>query len=399
MSESLGYRRPAVGFSARRSWIVAASSLLLALEFSCSSGERSSADNTPTAGAPSAGKSGAAGTAGTRAAGGSTSGGQSGTAGSAGSLGNGGAAGAGTAGAGGTTSSQHEKRIIGYLPDWNGSYADWADVLDFSALTHLNLAFGNPGSGNNVIAIDGTDSEIAALIGAAHAKGVKVLISLGGGSGSSGFADHYSPANVDALVAGIADFVSAHGLDGADVDVEAPGNMGQNYGTFVQKLEAALKPQSKLLTAAVARWIQDAMPDDALARFDFVNVMSYDECGSWTEPCEHSSYDQAVSDLDYYSVEKQLAPDKIVLGVPFYGYCWGSCESDYVLYKDILLTHADAWQGDWIDQGGAQWSYNGEATMAKKADLARDYGGVMIWELSGDASGQRSLLAILSSKL
>ena len=47
---------------------------------------------------------------------------------------------------------------------------------------------------------------------------------------------------------------------------------------------------------------------------------------------------------------------KINLGVPFYGYCWGSCpggSAKYMLYKDILNKFPNAWQSDWIASGGA----------------------------------------------
>ena len=82
-----------------------------------------------------------------------------------------------------------------------------------------------------------------------------------------------------------------------------------------------------------------------------------------------------------------------MLGVPFYGYCWGNCggaSSKYVLYKDILAKFPGAAQSDWIDQGGAKYSYNGTATMARKTDLAEQYGGIMIWELAGDVSSSAS---------
>jgi GH18 family chitinase len=175
--------------------------------------------------------------------------------------------------------------------------------------------------------------------------------------------------------------------------------MGSAYGAFIDKLEQRLGPKGKLLTAAVAQWIQGDMPDAALHTFDFVNVMSYDACGGWTGACPHSPYDQAVADLAFYVNDKQVPADRVVLGVPFYGYCWGACDAGYHLYSEILSLYPDAWQTDWIDQSGAQWSYNGEATMASKARLGASHGGVMIWELSGDASGQRSLLGVISANL
>ena len=60
---------------------------------------------------------------------------------------------------------------------------------------------------------------------------------------------------------------------------------------------------------------------------------------------------------------------------------------------------ADAWNQDWIDQGGVKISYNGVATIAKKAQLAKTYGGVMIWAVPQDAAGDHSLLKAIDDNL
>jgi chitinase len=374
-----------------------------ALALACSSGS-----NAPSGSASSGGSAGSQGQGG--ASGGAAVGGQSGSAGSvsssggsAGSAGSvsssGGSAGSiGSGGSGGTTTLP-TTRVVGYIPDWAESFSQWATTLDFSQITHINVAFANPVGDSHAIDIGQEDADLAALVAAAHQHGVKVLASVGGISASPDFAPHYAPGSVDAFVQGHVDFMTKHQLDGIDVDVEYPEGMGANYGAFIQKLEAALGPD-KLLTAAVAQWVQDGMPDDALGRFDFINVMSYDQCGGWTDACPHSSYQGALDDLDYYANVKQVPKDRIVLGVPFYGYCWGaSCPDDYVLYKDILIANDSAWQSDTFQADGATWWYNGDATLQQKAELSKAYGGVMIWELSGDASGERSLLKVLNDAL
>jgi GH18 family chitinase len=286
------------------------------------------------------------------------------------------------------------KRVIGYLPNWYGSYSSWATKIDFSRLTQVNLAFAlGDGNGNLQLA---PGNEIDAFVSAAHARGVKVFPSLCGGGGDSHIAPFYEPSKVDGFVDKIISFTVAHHMDGIDVDVEAPNRMGANYNNFIAKLEAKAAPRGLLVTAAVAQWMQGGMSDATLRSFDFITVMSYDATGTWTGPGAHSSYQQAVSDLNYY-MGKGVARDKIVLGVPFYGYCWGSCpggSSVYVLYKDIVARFPGSWNVDWIDTGSARWSYNGVATMKSKTVLANSYGGIMIWELGGDlaASDGHSLL-------
>jgi GH18 family chitinase len=128
--------------------------------------------------------------------------------------------------------------------------------------------------------------------------------------------------------------------------------------------------------------------------------MSYDNAGTWTGPGEHSSMGQAREAMDFYRA-RGVADDHIVLGVPFYGYCWGNCNgsgSAYVLYKDIVGRFPDAWNQDWVEQDGATYSFNGVATMKAKVALGNQYGGIMIWELGGDfaTSNVHSLLRAVS---
>ena len=330
------------------------------------------------------------GTAGSSAAGANTAGSASGGApGAAGA--------AGAAGPGGSTPAS--SRVIGYLPNWYGSFASWVPKVDFGKVTHINLAFAlGDANGNLQLA---PDADIDTFVAAAHAKGVKVFPSLCGGGGDGKIAPFYEPNLVDSFVDKIIAYTTARKLDGIDVDVEAPGKMGAKYDTFIAKLKAKAAPLGLPVTAAVAQWMQNGMSDTTLRSFDFVNIMSYDATGTWTDAGDHSSYQQALDDIAYYT-KKGVANDKIVLGAPMYGYCWGDCGNGktklYVLYKDILAKHPEAAGADWIDSNGTKYSYNGTATMAKKTALAAQYGGLMLWELGGDvaSSNADSLLLAIS---
>jgi chitinase len=283
-----------------------------------------------------------------------------------------------------------EKRVIGYLPNWYQSYSSWASKIDFDKLTHLNLAFAVGDSNGNLQLA--ANSDVDAIVKAAHAHGVKVFPSLCGGGNDSHIAPFYEPGKVDEFVDKIINYALARKLDGVDVDVEAPNKMGAKYDTFIAKLRAKAHANQLEISAAVAEWMQSGMSDATLRSFDFVNIMAYDNTGTWTGAGEHSSYQQAVNSLHFYE-NKGVAKDKIVLGVPFYGYCWGSCggsSSKYILYKDILAKFPNAGGADWIEQNGAKYSYNGSATMTKKTLLAEQYGGIMIWELGGDVSSTNS---------
>jgi chitinase len=267
-----------------------------------------------------------------------------------------------------------------------------------AGLTHLNLAFANPGAGNEP-ELDASDEDIALLVTSAHAAGTQVIASIGGGDESGDVAASLTPANVDDFVAKLTAYVQRHNFDGVDVDVEGSAAMTPDYNTFVQKIGAAMHANGKVLTAAFATWFVSSIPDETLATFDFINVMSYDHCGPWTGACEQATMQWAMDDLGYFAVERGIAKEKLVLGVPFYAWCWGVCNDvPAFTYAELIAQRPDAYQFDWIDEDGRQLSYNGEATIMQKVALSREYGGVMIWELGQDAVGERSLLRLITGQ-
>jgi GH18 family chitinase len=225
-----------------------------------------------------------------------------------------------------------------------------------------------------------------------------VLVSIGGAARSNETASAFTPDNVDDFVTKILTYLKRHNFDGLDVDVEGNAAMTPAYATFVDKLNAAVHAEKKLLTAALGVWFTKGMPDKTLAAFDFINIMSYDHCGPWTAPCEHATLDWARKDIDYFAVERGIAKDKLVLGVPFYAHCWGKCSASAYSYAQLLALHPNTIDKDWLDLNGTKLSWNGPSTIASKLKMSRDYGGMMIWEIGQDASGDAALLKLISGK-
>jgi hypothetical protein len=297
------------------------------------------------------------------------------------------------------TSPNPNARLVGYISCYNGSYATRAATLDFSKMTHLLLAFGTAtkcdgvcnASSNMTISLNQNDADIATLVTAAHAAGVKVMLSLGGGDrqADATISQFYNVGLSVPFAAVIDQYVTAHNLDGVDVDIEDPSQMGSPYGDFIMALAARLHPEGKLLTAAVASYLGSAIPNSALSQFDFLNLMVY------------SNYDNARGELDYFSSYKAIALDKLVLGVPFFGSTsnWTTEES----YATILAAYPDAWQADQVSGGsldnGITLDYVGESTMAQETQLGARYGGIMIWEMTQDAYGPHSLLSVIQKNL
>jgi len=265
--------------------------------------------------------------------------------------------------------------------------------LFLNKITHLNIAFINPDSIGNF----SQDLAIDTLIKKAHQKNVKVLASIGGGGPHPYFASLLDNQNRKMFIGNLVSLVKRYNLDGIDVDIEGD-DIDENYAKFVVELTVALRRENKLITAAIATAYKDQLPDKALKQFDFVNIMSYDRTGPWRpqDPGDHSPYSMAVEDLDYWHNIRSIPKEKLVLGLPFYGYGFSKVDSPVVSmsYKQIVSLYPNRGLSDTLNlPGNAVMYYNNMRTIKKKTELAlQNGGGVMIWQLLGDASGDCSLL-------
>jgi len=302
-----------------------------------------------------------------------------------------------------TSGTSAAPRLVGYLPDWEGSYTTFASTLNFSKMTHLALAFGAPppctgtctASSNMTWALSSglqSDAEIATLVNAAHAAGLKVTLSIGGGDETQDtlISQFYNAGLSTPLAASLDAYLTAHNLDGVDVDIENPTHMGANYEDFVAALIAKLHPEGKIVSAAVAEWLQsqNVMSNSTLQSFDFVTVMVY------------SNLSDCQSALAYFSSLGEPS-GQMTLGVPFFGQNASGSISE--TYATILAAYPDAWQSDQVSggalDGGVTLYYVGESTMALETQLGAQYGGISIWELSQDAQPPHSLLNVIQNNL
>ncbi len=286
--------------------------------------------------------------------------------------------------------------LVAYLfAGRQSNYTALSKTIQFGKITDLDLAFANPPKCQGVctaasdmrFSIDGeTDADIDTIVHAAHAAGVRVVASIGGGGGDQRIIQFYNVGLTEPVVTSLRAFVSAHHLDGVDFDIEDPSNMGAPYLTFTSALTAAFHPDGKLITAAVARYLQGSMPGAALRQFDLLNIMNY------------SSMSAAVAALNYYANEEKIPAAKLVLGVPFFG----SSDDDHEeSYKNILAAYPNAWKVDLVGGGplddGLAFHYVGESTMAQETELGKKYGGVMFWNLADDAPAPHSLLKVIEA--
>jgi hypothetical protein len=270
-------------------------------------------------------------------------------------------------------------KVVGYMPSWAGSVS----AVQYSKLTHINYAFLLPNADGSLQAIDNA-SKLQSLVSTAHANGVKVQISVGGWN--NGDDSHFETLAGNAttrtnFVNALVSFVSQYGLDGVDIDWEYPdgGSSANNYLALMQQLATQMHNRGKLLTAAVVAYGGSSILNGVFDVVDFLNIMAYDE-----NDYQHSTYALAVPAVNYWR-GRGLAAGKTVLGVPFYGHpTWES-------YAALIARGADPYS-DTFDGVG----YNGITTIKSKTNLAFDQGGgIMMWELSQDATGTYSLLSAI----
>ena len=273
-------------------------------------------------------------------------------------------------------------KVVGYLS--RGGFRH-IDNLELDKLTYLNLAFGNPDINGNLVFSGNTD--IKPVVKKGHEAGLKVFVSLAGGGrpDTTIWKSVLSPEKRSVFIKGILDYVSENELDGVDVDIE--GNLlpyiGDLYTPFVLELRDALHARGKGITTALgATRVHEAVTQESLFAYDFINVMVYDKTGIWRpdDIGPHSPFSYAVDAIKYWNEVRMIPLDKIILGLPFYGFDF-TPPARYINYKEIIKDQVElAFQ----DSTGMRY-YNGIPMISRKTQLAKEMlGGVMIWEISCD---------------
>jgi len=288
-------------------------------------------------------------------------------------------------------------KVVGYL---SGGNFDRIDELELDRLTHLNLAFGNPDKDGNLI-FSG-NREIEQVVNKAHEVGLKVFVSIAGGGtpDTALWKSMLMKKNRSDFIKNIVDYVEKNNLDGVDVDIEWNlfPTVGETYNPFVIGLKNALHAKGKGITSALgATGLPDIISQEALQAYDFINVMVYDKTGIWNpeEIGSHSPFTYAEEAIKYWTEDKNIPADRIILGVPFYGFDF-TPPARYINYSEIIQDNLLLAYVDSVDMK----YFNGIPTIVKKTELAmKKLGGIMIWEISCDMPGDLSLLRALDQTL
>jgi hypothetical protein len=177
------------------------------------------------------------------------------------------------------------------------------------------------------------------LVRTAHRNNVKVLITLLQDARGEAIVKCTRPDQITKFVSALAEYVEVNGYDGLDLDWEGEV-IPLQYQDLVRRLRVALP--EKVLTVDIAmhqRGYLVALQDS----LDRINLMSYDMWRgdyhgklmreSWHHAALLSAGDRetrqtAEAGLSYL-IESKIRPEKINLGVPFYGYVFRGCVAGY----------------------------------------------------------------------
>lgn len=295
---------------------------------------------------------------------------------------------------------------------------------------------------------------------------LKTLLSVGGWTLSHNLSDVAADEQARKVFAESAvDFVRKFNMDGLDIDWEWPGaeghpgnaireEDGENYVKLLQAVRDAFDVageedgQHYLVTIAGAQtWTFDTNNDlQAIGEIvDYAAIMTYDTNGTWSGLTGHNApvyLDDLEEELrGWFSGSANSAsnmylwggipPEKVVLGVPFYGQIWAGCNVDndgayqpergaYQACapgkQDILpnngynaikpLVNQDGYKYYWDDVAKVPYLYNEDKgvfvsfdnveSLTEKVRLVKEkgLGGMMIWDLGTDDEDWNLLKAV-----
>ena len=337
-----------------------------------------------------------------------------------------------------------DKAVVGYYASWASYQGITPDQLPGELLTHINYAFAaiDPKDSTLLLQDPEQDRNNLKLLRALRDKHphLKLLISVGGWDDSLYFSDAAATAQRrEQFAQSCLDFLLEHGLDGVDLDWEYPVSGGpsgmvhrsqdkQNFTLLLQAVRSKLDRQSRqdgrpyYLTIAGGAGSEylNKIEVEAVARtVDHIFLMAYDIHGPWDAyadlnaplytPTERSpQYKSSVFDSVQLYLNRGVDPEKLVLGMPLYGYRYDGVDSRndglYSTFSSAASIPYDVLERNYLNQTKYRKLYHGEAevpylygegaflsyedpqSMAAKSELARaqGLGGIGFWELSQD---------------
>ncbi len=296
------------------------------------------------------------------------------------------------------------KIIVAYV-------TSWSEVIpDPSLMTHINYAFGHVNKSFSGIIIDNPERLKEIVSVKAKSPHLKIQLSVGGW-GSGGFSEMAGNDNLrDLFAKACKRVVDEFLLDGIDIDWEYPTadyakisaspNDTDNFTLLMKAIRKEIG-KDKLLTLATVASAQYINFKDIINDVDFVNIMAYDMA---SPPHHHAGLfsskltkDISIKDAVDLHIKAGVPPQKLVLGIPFYGRGDEKIGS-FINYKKIITL--EGYQEKWDETAKAPYlinekgefvcSFENEKSILEKARfiIQNDLLGAMYWDYAGDDSNQ-----------
>jgi spore germination protein YaaH len=302
-------------------------------------------------------------------------------------------------------------RVLGWHPYWASSVA--YQSYDFNSLSHIAYF------SYEVDTATGLYSSIhewntTGLITTAHLKGTKVLLTVTNFGVARNTKLLSDTIKQKTLISTLISLLKSRNGDGVNFDLESVGSSQRNnlikfIGRAVKSIKAEL-PLAEISMAAPAVDWNNSWDIKALSDLcDYLIIMGYDYyySGSSTAgpvaPLETESYNVTRSVNTYLLAG--VAPEKLMLGVPWYGYDWpvvnnsrkanatGSATARiYTASKSLAKTNGFTFDQmtkvPWVSyQSSSIWRqlwYDDTVSLALKYNLVntKNMGGIGIWALS-----------------
>lgn len=329
------------------------------------------------------------------------------------------------------------------------AYIDGSNAVDESKITgdkisHINYAFANIKEGKAYLVHESTDIENLKKLNSLKANNpkLKVLISVAAREWSRSFAE--TPLTNEAALffaQSVVALVKANDLDGVDInwgypvaanmkDVIKTSGTSQSYEKAIAAVRNELSALEKgaerayLLSCAVeaeANYISDMGMKEAQKKIDFVNVIAYNNQDGKVAIHQANLYPSAkynirkaasVAIKDYIKIG--VSPEKLVMGIPFYGNVYRVKKNSsvvigdpvvakirtegYTFIKDSLINKNEYFRY-WDNEAQAPYlynfyksefiSYDDEESVQAKCGYVKEnnLGGVMFWEYGSDPKG------------
>jgi spore germination protein YaaH len=317
--------------------------------------------------------------------------------------------------------------VFGYLPDWeynNGAH----QFMRYDLLTHVACFDFNVASNGSVSlpsAWPWTD-----VINAAHQNGTKVILTAVNFDRDEIRAIISNEASKNTFFNDVKNLIVTYSMDGVNIDFESLYNddKGSLIVNFMSELTTFIHtelPGKEVSFAGPAvNWGEHWDLTGLAASCDYIFIMGYAFSGTWStvsganSPLVGGSTNITKTITDEYGDVVASNPEKIILGIPYYGHHWitadsspGSITLDFIgstrfnstkpqsfVYGNIWSTRKTPWF-TWNDGQWHQVWHDDDSSLGLKYDLAqlKNLRGIGMWALGYD-KGREELWDLIDWK-